>query len=216
MTFFLSAAVLGLMSGGHCLGMCGPLVLALPVAENNRWLSVFYRVVYNFGRISVYVALGAIVGFSASGMSFRPAQKYLAYISGALLILVSLVQLAPRLKINAFIQLHQAISRILARISPARGVGRMFFLGTANGFLPCGMVAAALVAAMSAGDAIQAILFMLFFGLGTFPLMLAASLFGVYLSSKVRQAISVVGPVYGILLGVLLILRPGLIHPHCH
>jgi uncharacterized protein len=63
-TLAIVAVSMGLMSGGHCLGMCGPLVLALPVNSTSTAASVLYRITYNLGRITTYVALGAIAGIT--------------------------------------------------------------------------------------------------------------------------------------------------------
>lgn len=216
MTIYLTAVVMGLFSGGHCIGMCGPLVLALPVDATSRWRSVFYRVVYNFGRITIYAGMGALIGLTAAGLELKLLQKYVAHIAGAILIVVSLLQLLPFFHLNLLSVLHAKISATMRKVTPREGLWRFWFLGMVNGFLPCGMVAAALIAALSLGEVPGAVYYMLFFGLGTFPVMLAASLFGIYLSPRIRQSLAVIGPLYGIALGILLVLRPGLIHPNCH
>jgi uncharacterized protein len=77
-------------------------------------------------------------------------------------------------------------------------------------------VTAALAASLAAADFSGSALYMLFFGLGTFPVMLAASLFGIYLSPAAKRVLSFFGPLYGVALGILLLLRPGLMLPHCH
>jgi sulfite exporter TauE/SafE len=216
MTIYLTAIVMGLMSGGHCIGMCGPLVLALPVDATSHWRSVLFRIVYNSGRITVYAGMGAVVGLTAAGLELKLLQKHVAHIAGAILITISVLQLLPFFQLNILSALHARVSAAMRRVTPREGVWRFWFLGMVNGFLPCGMVAAALIAALSLGEIPGAVFYMLLFGLGTFPLMLAASLFGVYLSPKVRRSLAVVGPLYGIALGVLLVVRPGLIHPNCH
>lgn len=216
MTIYLSALVMGFFSGGHCIGMCGPLVLALPVVDGSRWRSVIYRVVYNSGRIVVYAGMGAVVGLTAAGLELKILQKQVANLAGALLILISALQLLPLFHLGFLTVVHAKLSAVMRRITPREGLLRFWFLGMVNGFLPCGMVAAALVAALSLGEVSGSVFYMLLFGLGTFPLMLAASLFGVYLSPKLRRGLAVIGPLYGIALGVLLLLRPSLIHPNCH
>lgn len=216
MSIYVAAVVMGLMSGGHCIGMCGPLVLALPVDEDSRWRSVIYRVVYNFGRIAVYAGMGILVGLTAAGLELKLLQKHVAHIAGAILILVSVLQLLPFFHLDFLSGLHAKLSAVMRKLAPRAGAWRFWFMGMVNGFLPCGMVAAALITALSSGEISGAVLYMVFFGLGTFPLMLAASLFGIYLSPRLRRSLAVVGPLYGIGLGVLLVVRPGLIHPNCH
>lgn len=114
-----------------------------------------------------------------------------------------------------FSGIHSRLGRALAPLIARAGKGRFFLLGMLNGFLPCGMVAAALMVSVAAETWSRSIWFMLLFGLGTFPLMLAASVFGIYLGGRVRRILSWLGPVYAFALGLLLIARPALIAPHC-
>ena len=216
MSLFLTALVMGLFSGGHCLGMCGPLVLALPVSERGFTSALAARVLYNAGRIFTYALLGAVVGGLGSAVQLKGFQKYLSYAAGSMLILISLLQLAPALQLHFLSRMQMAVRNLLTRAASKAGPGKFTLLGVANGFLPCGMVAMALMASLAAGSLKDGVLYMLFFGLGSFPLMLAASLFGVYLKPKLRGFLTVAGPVYGIALGVLLLLRPGWILPDCN
>ena len=77
------------------------------------------------------------------------------------------------------------------------------------------MVAASLVVRFAAESPAPSVLFMAVYGLGTLPMMLTASLLGFYLAARTRRILSVIGPFYDILIGALLIVRPGLIAPHC-
>ncbi|HNA78875.1 MAG TPA: sulfite exporter TauE/SafE family protein [Turneriella sp.] len=215
MSFFASALVMGFLSGGHCLGMCGPLVLALPVSEDRVWISVFYRVIYNFGRVFTYTILGGIAGAVAALFSLQVLQARVAQIAGALLILLALLQLLPHIHLGFLSRAHAFIARTIAPLLRNAGRGRFFLLGMLNGILPCGMVAAALLVSIAAETWLSGIAYMAVFGAGTFPLMLLASVFGIYLSGRMRQVVSWAGPLYAIALGILLLLRPALIAPHC-
>ena len=206
---------MGFLSGGHCLGMCGPLVLALPVSEDRVWISVFYRVIYNFGRVFTYTILGGIAGAVAALFSLQVLQARVAQIAGALLILLALLQLLPHIHLGFLSRAHAFIARTIAPLLRNAGRGRFFLLGMLNGILPCGMVAAALLVSIAAETWLSGIAYMAVFGVGTFPLMLLASVFGIYLSGRMRQVVSWAGPLYAIALGILLLLRPALIAPHC-
>ena len=216
MSFLLSAAALGFFSSGHCLGMCGPLVLALPVSEKSPFLSVAYRVIYNAGRILTYAFLGAAIALAGLTLSLGGLQAKVSYIAGGLVIVFSLIQLMPFFHSRFFSALHARIARLFSGFIRSPSFMRFFALGGVNGFLPCGMVTAALAASLAADGFSGSSLYMVFFGLGTFPAMLAASLFGIYLSPRIRRVLTVVGPMYGLLLGTLLLVRPSLILPHCH
>jgi sulfite exporter TauE/SafE len=162
------------------------------------------------------VLLGAIVGGLGAAANLKGLQKYLSYVAGGMLILISLLQLTPVMQIHFLSRAQTFLRNLLTRAAGKAGPGRFTLLGVANGFLPCGMVAMALMASIAAGTLTDGVLYMLFFGLGTFPLMLAASLFGVYLRPKLRGFLTIAGPVYGIALGILLLLRPGWILPDCN
>lgn len=221
MSLFLTAVAMGVFSGGHCLGMCGPLVLALPASESSAQRSPFTaavasRVVYNFGRIFTYMLLGALTGLIGTAASVKGLQKYVSYAAGSLLILVSLLQLNPIGQFQMLTGVQNYVRGFVTRFARNAGPGRFLVLGIANGFLPCGMVAIALMASFAAGTSQDGILYMFYFGLGTFPLMLAASLFGIYIRPKLRRFLSVAGPIYGVALGLLILLRPAWILPNCN
>jgi sulfite exporter TauE/SafE len=57
------ALVIGLAGSLHCIGMCGPIAIALPVGAGSRLQFVTGRLLYNFGRVITYAALGVICGF---------------------------------------------------------------------------------------------------------------------------------------------------------
>lgn len=215
MTFFASALVMGFFASGHCLGMCGPLVLALPPGDGNFSKAVFFRVLYNLGRIATYAMLGALAGLAGAALAFEGAQAKVASIAGVLLIIVALMQVLPKLRLNLFSHVYQVISRFISPRLKNAGAGRFVLLGLLNGFLPCGMVAAALVVSIAAETVAEGVLYMAVYGLGTLPMMLTASLMGFYLAARTKRILTIVGPVYSLAVGVLLLVRPALIAPHC-
>lgn len=215
MTFALSAFVMGLFASGHCLGMCGPLVLALPQGDDRPGRAVFYRLIYNIGRVFTYAGLGLIAGLVGAILVIEVAQAQVARIAGVALILVAVLQLLPRFQIWGISHFYSSLSRYVSPRLKSTGAGKFFILGGLNGFLPCGMVAAALVVSVASETPADSVLYMAIYGLGTLPMMLTASLMGFYLAARTRRVLSVVGPVFGILLGILLIVRPELVAPHC-
>jgi uncharacterized protein len=214
-TLAIVAVSMGLMSGGHCLGMCGPLVLALPVNTTSTAASVLYRITYNLGRITTYVALGAIAGITGVALGVN-IQAQVSVIAGIALITVGIVQLMPWAHASLFAGIHRKLSAFARPLATTSPVFRFLVLGMINGLLPCGMVALALAASIGTASVKGSMSYMFFFGLGTFPVMLAASLFGMYISQRVRRWLAVAGPLYGIALGLLLIMRPVLNTGHLH
>ena len=82
-----------------------------------------------------------------------------------------------------------------------------FTIGLLNGFLPCGLVYIALAGALSAGDVLKGILFMVMFGFGTLPAMLVASVAGGFINIGIRKKMTRLIPVFTLVFAVIFILR---------
>lgn len=228
---------LGLVSSLHCAQMCGPIVLAYSMADEQlvqingtrRVLpQAMSHVAYNSGRILTYSLLGAVAGVLGHtlGLLGRIAgvATALALVAGGLMVVVGLVMLrivpASLLGSRLFTVPARFMKPLGGLLSSPR-VSRRFLLGLALGFLPCGLIYAALLKAMAAGSALDGALTMLAFGLGTAGALLAIGLF----SSAIRGPVSRWGSQLAALsvtaMGALLIWRgmmPPMIAmgPHCH
>jgi sulfite exporter TauE/SafE len=168
-TLLITAAVLGITGSLHCLGMCGPIAIAL--GRNNN--SAFSLVSYNLGRISTYALLGGIFGFVGELLNFSLFQQYTSIIVGGVMILYVLMQYTKLRRFAAKTpEAWNAFSRKLIgkAIKSKKG---MFVVGLANGLLPCGLVYVALAGSVAAGKWFEGALVMFVFGLATFPAMLA-------------------------------------------
>jgi sulfite exporter TauE/SafE len=180
----LGAAFLaGLAGGVHCAAMCGPLVGIACGARSGRggrqWLR--QALAYNAGRILAYAAAGTITGaLGATGLALRgeplTQQMMLAAMSISLIVLAAYVAgLAPLVRgieavgAVAWRRIGPYSRRFLPASTPARALG----LGLVFGWLPCGMVYVALIAALTTADPLHGALVMTAFGLGTLPNLLA-------------------------------------------
>ena len=207
---FFSALALGFVGSLHCAGMCGPIAIALPL-NNQTWLSrILGGLLYNFGRTITYGLLGAIVGLAGLGLALGGLQQWVSIILGTLMILAVLVPLlgSAGKKITGItdkITVH--LKKPFIKLFRMRSYSSLFLIGLLNGFLPCGLVYIALAGALVMSHFYQGSLYMIFFGLGTIPMLLAISVAGNILSQKVRQKLSKIIPVFIILLGILFILR---------
>jgi len=168
---------LGFMGSLHCIGMCGGLVTAVSMSRANIWWSGL--LIYQFGRVTTYAALGLLVGFSGAALSDFGGdflQRILAITAGALMIVFAL-NLAgwlpdPLRRFSAWASRKSGLAQLARRASEHARAGSWYALGLANGLLPCGLVYAALSLALAAGDARIATLMMAAFGLGTIPAMM--------------------------------------------
>jgi len=207
---FASALMLGLVGSLHCAGMCGPIAIALPLSNQSWFSRISGGLLYNIGRTITYGLLGAIFGLAGMGLALGGLQQWVSILLGSLMILAVII---PRLgtvgkKVAAITDSATAIlKRPFVKLFRARTYGSLFLIGLLNGFLPCGLVYIALAGALVMSDVPQGSMYMIFFGLGTIPMMLAISIAGNVISKKLRNRLSKVIPIFIILLGILFILR---------
>jgi len=174
---------LGLVSSLHCAQMCGPIVLC--VGQTSR--PVRDHLAYNAGRILTYSALGALAGTAGHGIiRMAGIEQTAAILAGCIMVLAGLVMAgaAPRrvlVQVQRF-GIPQLFSRTVGRLLVTPGAGRRLALGAMMGFLPCGLLYAALLKAVATGAAGLGALSMLLFGMGTAGALLAIGAF----SSTIR------------------------------
>ena len=202
--------VFGLLSSLHCVGMCGPIALALPGAHatGGRWL--LDRLTYHGGRVSTYAALGAVAGTLGGGLRVLGWQQGLSVLSGTLILLLVVVPAAWRARAAQAVGLGRplaAVQRGLTYWFQRRGTGALLLTGSLNGLLPCGMVYLALAGALSQPGAGGAAAYMALFGLGTLPLLLGLSLTGRLVAPALRFRLRAAGPWLAGALAVLFIVR---------
>jgi uncharacterized protein len=201
----------GLVSGLHCLQMCGPI--AVVIGGPRAQLS------YNAGRILTYMALGALAGAAGGGFGILGRMAGLAtgarIVSGAAMIVAGIL-MNGLLPSNGLVQLERR--GITARFSRAIGKmligpGTKFRLGLMLGFLPCGLLYAALLKAMESGGILSGALTMLAFGLGTAGALLTIGMASDFIK-PVRWSTRLAA--VAIMISGAVLLWRGLAAPHCH
>ena len=189
----VSALILGLLGGGHCLGMCGGLMgaltLAIPAEQRARRLQLLLA--YNLGRILSYATAGLLFGLAGWALASSPAAMLLRSVAGLLLISMGLYLggwWSGLTRIEALGRgLWRHIQPIASRLLPVSSLPRALLLGALWGWLPCGLVYSTLLWAASQGDARESALLMLAFGLGTWPVLLATGLAAERLTALLRR-----------------------------
>ena len=84
----LSALALGFLCSFHCIGMCGPIVLALPNHYQHRYVKVYSSLLYNIGRVITYGVLGLLFGLLGEGIYLGGFQQIVSIITGVVIILL--------------------------------------------------------------------------------------------------------------------------------
>lgn len=205
-----TALMIGFFGSFHCVGMCGPIALALPGARQTGWHFVAGRLLYNFGRIVTYTLLGALFGILGRSLFVAGVQKGLSIVLG--LIIIASVVLKSSLfstfkKSTGIDRILEVLKNTIRRQFKRRDLTTLFTIGLLNGLLPCGFVYMGLAASLTTGSIPGAAIFMAFFGLGTFPAMMLMAMAPGLISLELRQRISRLIPLLAILLGVYLIYR---------
>jgi sulfite exporter TauE/SafE len=205
-----TAFLFGLISSFHCIGMCGPIAMMLPVDRNNPTKKVTQIITYHLGRLSAYGSIGLLFGLLGRGFFLAGIQQQLSIFIGVAMILIILI---PE-KVFANYNFSKPIFRVISKIKQTLGshfknksYKSLFIIGLLNGFLPCGMVYVALFGAIAMQSASLGVLYMVLFGLGTVPMMSSVVYINSYLTVGLRNKIQKVIPYIGIVIGVLFILR---------
>ncbi|MFW3895489.1 sulfite exporter TauE/SafE family protein [Pseudomonas bharatica] len=213
-----SALILGLLGGGHCLGMCGGLMgaltLAIPPEQRGRRLRLL--IAYNLGRVLSYASAGLLLGLAGWALAGSPLATAMRVLAALLLIAMGLYLAgwwSGLTRVEALGRgLWRHIQPVATRLLPVSSLPRALLLGALWGWLPCGLVYSTLLWAASQDSAINSALLMLAFGVGTWPVLLATGLVAERSNALLRQrGVRIAGGLLVILFGLWTL--PG---PHQH
>lgn len=222
---------LGLLSSLHCSQMCGPIVIAYSVASAHsspsRLSQVLGHLSYNAGRIITYTALGAIAGIAGQSMTWMGRLAGLSsmasILAGVLMILGGLAMFGWLPNASLLARSSAGFtSKFLAKLKgllTVAGFGRRFLLGLALGFLPCGLIYAAMMKSLSAGSALGGAVGMLAFGIGTAASLLAIGVLSASFRFRLTRWGTQLSAAAVIVLGAFLLWRasmPMMMHTGAH
>ncbi|GBG13683.1 uncharacterized protein NMK_1234 [Novimethylophilus kurashikiensis] len=194
LTYF-SAFLVGLLGGGHCVGMCGGIVGAVTMSLPGQQPKTPFLLAYNLGRIASYTLAGVLAGLIGASSFFLqhvlPIEKVLYGLASLMLVVLGLylggiwqgVLVLERVGSVLWRKLQPLSKRLL----PLKTAPQAVMLGMVWGWLPCGLVYSVLVAALATGSAAQGGLLMLAFGLGTLPTLLAMGMAAVKLKAWLQN-----------------------------
>lgn len=206
---FISGFILGTISSFHCVGMCGPLALSLPLASYSAPKKVLGIILYNLGRVTTYSFLGLLFGFLGRQIFIAGFQQAFSVAAGILIIFFFLLAKFQK-RFSGFKPANQfyiKVQLLVAGFLRIRNLSGFYLTGLANGLLPCGMVYLAITGAMATSNPWQGMEFMAAFGLGTMPALMLLSFAGFIISFQARSFIKKLTPYAFLLMGVLLVMR---------
>ncbi|TRX16385.1 sulfite exporter TauE/SafE family protein [Flavobacterium franklandianum] len=206
----LTAFIFGLISSFHCIGMCGPIAMMLPVDRENQAKKGTQILTYHIGRLTAYATIGLIFGLLGRGLYFAGLQQKMSVFIGVAMIVIILIPDKVFAKYNFSKPVFKLISKIKTTLGSqfkSKSYKSLFTIGLLNGFLPCGMVYVALFGAIAMQNEFYGVLYMILFGLGTVPVMSSVVYINSFLTIPVRNKIQKIIPFVAIVIGILFIFR---------
>lgn len=205
-----TAFIFGLISSFHCIGMCGPIAMMLPVDRDNQAKKVTQIITYHLGRLSAYASIGLVFGLVGRGLFLAGMQQKLSIFIGVAMILVILIPEKVFAQYNFSKPVFVLISKVKSTLGKQfknKSYKSLFTIGLLNGFLPCGMVYVALFGAIAMQNESYGVLYMILFGLGTVPMMSSVVYLQSFLTVPVRNKIQKAIPYVAVAMGIAFILR---------
>jgi sulfite exporter TauE/SafE len=200
------ALATGVVGSLHCVGMCGPLAMALPVGRLPRSQRGLAIGLYHSGRVTAYAGLGLLMGSIGEGLWLAGLQGPVSIVAGLFLLFWTLVNrgIFPGLtRSRATHWIVQPMTRFLHQPTL-----RVFaWLGFLNGLLPCGFVYVALTGAITTSNAVTGVAYMVLFGIGTIPALLTVRFIPNLFPAALRRRFTLFMPVATVALGLLLLIR---------
>jgi hypothetical protein len=205
----IPAFLMGMAGSLHCVGMCGPIAMTLPLQQSSGLHRLSGTLLYNAGRITTYAIAGFLFGWIGRSFQFFGWQQKISILLGITILLFLIGPLAWSGK-----SLHPLISQAMYRVRAALAKllhdpkpSALYTTGLLNGLLPCGLVYMALAGSAITGRGPEGAGFMAAFGAGTVPAMLATSYLGQWMKQPLRLRLRKIYPVLMAAMAILLILR---------
>ncbi len=205
----ISIAFLG--SFGHCIGMCGGIVVAYSSTKiDNSYAKVkqsFAHILYSLGRVSTYVILGLIFGLIGGVVTFNNTTSGIFLLSTGILMFFVGLSLSGKLKFLTSLEHSVSKSKIYQRffrsLIGSKSLLSFYLLGMLNGLLPCGFVYVFAITAASTGSAFWGAFVMLVFGLSTIPAMFSLGFFvSIFKQTSIRNLFINIASILVIVFGI--------------
>ncbi len=210
----ISIAFLG--SFGHCIGMCGGIVVAYSSTKiDSGWSKTkqsISHILYSFGRITTYMILGVVFGFIGGVVTFDNMTSGILLITTGLLMILVGLSLSGKIKFLTSLEHSMSKSPLyqytFKALIGSNSFSSFYLLGMLNGLLPCGFVYVFAITAASTGSPLWGAIVMLIFGLSTLPAMFSLGFFvGVFKQITLRNLFIKIASILVILFGIYIMYR---------
>lgn len=205
-----TAFIFGLISSLHCIGMCGPIAMMLPLDRDNPTKKAIQILLYHSGRITAYASLGLVFGLLGRGLYLAGLQQKISILIGILMILIALIPEKVLARYNFSKPVFHLISNVKTRLGVQfrkKSPSAIYTIGLLNGYLPCGLVYAALFGAIAMQNQWYGMGYMALYGLGTIPMMSAVVYMAHLIGNPIRNKMQKLIPIVAVCIGILFIIR---------
>lgn len=199
---------IGLLTGFHCIGMCGGFVVGYTDHKLPKWRQMLAHLNYGLAKTASYTILGAGFGLLGSSIAITPQLR------GGLALAASLFLVLYGLRmLNLFAVLRRFVFRLPASLNQElhRDLGKSrsaWITGLTSGLLlGCGPLQAMYVMAAGSGDPLQGGMMLMLFGLGTLPPLWGFGLFATLLSANAIRQLARVSGILVIVMGIMMAQR---------
>jgi sulfite exporter TauE/SafE len=206
----IAALSIGFLGSFHCIGMCGPIALALPLPKSSNIIFILGRIIYNLGRVISYAIMGLVFGWLGQKISLWGFQQILSILLGVAIVFFIFLPSKTKDSVLSYSPIQKIISPLksyIGKLFRQKSLPSFLLIGVLNGFLPCGFVYMGLAGAIAVANPMTGMLVMAFFGLGTFPAMFAVSIFGKFINFSFRRKLKKLTPIFAILFALIFIFR---------
>ncbi|MEW6602027.1 MAG: sulfite exporter TauE/SafE family protein [Nitrospirota bacterium] len=210
---YLAAFTTGFIGGfGHCIGMCGPIIAAYSLhGSSSRFDRLLSVVLYNTGRITTYMFIGAVMGLVGSFVNVAGKmggfQDIVAVVAGLFMIFMGLSISGLTGKAVWLEGRAGFIYKVGNYILMEKSQWRYFPLGALFGFIPCGLSYSIFIASAGTGDFLSGMILALLFGAGTLPSLLLVGVAASYIRETLRGIMYKTAGVVIIITGILFLAR---------
>ena len=198
-------------SFGHCVGMCGGIVLAYTSTKvDDKWAKTkqaLAHLSYSFGRIFTYTMLGAIFGYIGGVATFNNIANGTLWIVAGIFMILAGLSLIGKVKFLTLIEHSFSKSRwyqeSFRKLLHSKSISSFFILGMLNGLLPCGFVYFFAITAASTGSPFWGAVVMFIFGLSTIPALFSLGFFvGLFKQTSLRNTMIKLAAILVIVYGI--------------
>lgn len=174
---FLAVLAFGVLTSfGHCIGMCGGVVVAYTATKckANCSRSSVAHLFYSLGRTTTYVMIGVLAAILGHVFSFSHITKAIFMMILAFIMILMALSLLGKIRLfhlatTGSVGQQSWFKNSFAKLIRSHSIFSFYGIGVLNGLLPCAPVYVAVAMALATGSIAGSAITMTIYGLATMP-----------------------------------------------